>query len=295
MNLLRKIQYNQYWNIGICEQTPEELVSDKSLKPVSWLKHHYRDRWFADPFILGVTKEEITVLVEERMIVGDKGYLSELVVERKTNKIKKRYVILEIDSHLSYPAIYRKDGHIYVYPENALGGPLKMYEYDAATHRLTNPKIVLDERVADSTILESEGRFYLIATKYPESQEKAYLFISDRFDGPYEQLGEEPVQWSRSCSRPGGNWFIINNSIYRPAQNCEKRYGSALKLMCVDNLDPFQEHEVFTVLPLNYKYNLGVHTINFLDGVAVIDGYGYICPLMGRLYYNLRSLMGKRN
>lgn len=295
MNLLRKIQYNQYWNIGFCEQTPDELIHKKKLNAVNWLKHPYRDRWFADPFLLYVSPNVITVFVEERMVIADRGYLSELVIDKKTFEIKERYVILETDSHLSYPAIIKKDGHIYVYPENALGGPLKMYKYDTVNHCLTNPKVVLNERVADSTIYESEGKFYLIATKYPESQEKAYLFVSDRFDGPYEQLGEEPVQWSRSCSRPGGNWFVINNSVYRPVQDCEKHYGSALKMMCVDSLDPFQEHEVFTIHPLNYKYNLGVHTINFLDGVAVIDGYGYLCPLFGRLYYNLRCLMGKRN
>lgn len=295
MSLIRKVQCNQNWNIGFCELSPEEFISSGRLGGVVWMKNPYKDRWFADPFILRVTDNEIVIFVEERMIFGAKGYLSELVIDRKTIEIKNRYVILEIDSHLSYPAIIRDKERVLVYPENALGGPLKMYEFDLANHQLINPKVILNERVADSTILESNGKYYLIAVKYPESLEKAYLYMSEKFDGPYEQIGEKPVQKSRSCSRPGGNWFIINNSIYRPAQDCEKHYGGALKMMCVDNLDPFQEHEVFTVLPLNYKYNLGVHTINFLNGVAVIDGYGYLCPLLGRLYYNLRSLMGKRN
>ena len=34
MNLLQKIQYSQNWNIGFCEQTPEELLKDKALKPI---------------------------------------------------------------------------------------------------------------------------------------------------------------------------------------------------------------------------------------------------------------------
>jgi hypothetical protein len=161
-----------------------------------------------------------------------------------------------------------------------------MYEYDLASHQLVNPKVILDGRVADSTILEKDGKYYLIAVKYPESLEKAYLYESNKFDGPYRQIGDEPVQLSRSCSRPGGNWFYANNNLYRPAQDCSVNYGGALKVMQVDTLNPFQEKEVFSIQPLNYKYNLGVHTIDFLNGLSVIDGYGYLYPLFGRLYYS---------
>lgn len=287
MNSLRqRLICNQNWNIGFCELTPDEFILSGKLGRVVWMKNPYKDRWFADPFLLNVTEDTITVLVEERMVIADRGYLSELSIDRKTYEIKEQYVILETDSHLSYPAIIRKDGHIYIYPENALGGPLKMYEYDSINHQLVNPKVILDERVADSTILEKDGKYYLIAVKYPESLEKAYLYESDKMDGSYEQIGDGPVQLSRSCSRPGGNWFYVNKSLYRPAQDCSVNYGGALKVMRVESLHPFQEQEVLTVHPLNFKYNLGVHTINFLNGVAVIDSYGYLYPLFGRFYYS---------
>jgi len=285
-SLRRRLICNQNWNIGFCDLTPEEFISSRKLGRVVWMKNPYKDRWFADPFLLDVTEDSITVFVEERMVIADRGYLSELVIDRRTLEIKERYVILAPDSHLSYPAIIRKDGHIYVYPENALGGPLKMYEYDSVNHQLMNPKVILNERVADSTILEKGGKYYLIAVKYPESLEKAYLYVSDEMDGPYKQVEEAPVQMSRSCSRPGGNWFYANNNLYRPAQDCSVNYGGALKLMRVESITPFQEHEELTVQPLNYKYNLGVHTINFHNGLAVIDGYGYLYPLFGRLYYS---------
>lgn len=285
-SLRQRLICNQNWNIGFCDLTPEEFISSGKLGRVVWLKNPYKDRWFADPFLLDVTENAITVFVEERMVIADRGYLSELVIDRKTLEIKEHYVILETDSHLSYPAIIRKNGHIYVYPENALGGPLKMYEFDTASHKLINPKVILDERVADSTILEKDGKYYLIAVKYPESLEKAYLYESDKIDGLYNQISDAPVQMSRSCSRPGGNWFYANKNLYRPAQDCSVNYGGGLKVMQVDALNPFQEKEVFSIQPLNYRYNLGVHTINFLNGVAVIDGYGYLYPLFGRMYYS---------
>ena len=285
-SFLQRVQCNQNWNIGFCELLPEKFVSSGQLGHVVWMKNPYKDRWFADPFLLSVTEDTMTVFVEERMVIADRGYLSELIIDRKTYEIKARHVILETDTHLSYPAILRKDGHIYVYPENALGGPLKMYKYDTANHLLVSPKVILNERVADSTILEYDEKYYLIAVKYPESLEKAYLYKSEKFDGPYEQMAETPVQIERSCSRPGGDWFTVNNKLYRPAQDCERNYGGALKIMRVNSLNPFHEEETFSIQPLTFKYNLGVHTINFLDGMAVIDGYGYLYPLFGRLYYS---------
>jgi len=291
MNLLRKIQYNQIWNIGFCDQTPEDLIQNKAIKSISWLKHTYRDRWFADPFILSVSDDKITVFVEERKIDADKGYLSELVIDRKTFEICERYVILDIDSHLSYPAILRKEGRVFVYPENALGGPLKMYEYDSQSHCLGNPRIILDELVADSTMLEYEGRYYIIATKYPRSQEKAYLYVSNTYTGPFYPVDKDPVQISRACSRPAGEWFVVKNKLFRPAQDCETHYGGALRIMQVDNLSPYNEKNVIVIHPWDFRYNLGVHTINFLDGVTVIDGYGYLFPFWGRVYYGCRKLL----
>ena len=285
-SLRQRLICNQNWNIGFCDLTPEEFISSGKLGHVIWMKNPYKDRWFADPFLLNVTNKLITVFVEERKVVADRGYLSELVIDRDTFEIKERYVILESDSHLSYPAIIRKGEHIYVYPENALGGPLMMYEYDAKNHQLVNPIVILSERVADSTILEYDGRYYLIAVKYPESLEKAYLYSSGSLFGPYTQLGDVPVQISRSCSRPGGNWLTVNNNLYRPAQDCTENYGGALKVMNISSLSPFQEKEVLRVCPLNFRYNLGVHTINFLEGLAVIDGNGYLFPVFGRFYYS---------
>lgn len=294
MKILRMIQCDQNWNIGFVEQTPEELISDGGLKTIKWLKNPYKDRWFADPFILNVTKDDITLFVEERKIIADKGHLSELVVDRHSLAIKERHVILDVDSHLSYPAIIRREGKIFAYPENALGGPLKIYEYDEYNHKLVNPRIILDEQVADSTMLEYEGKYYIIATKYPEAPlEKAYLFTSATFDGPFTQVGTHPVQSNKACARPGGNWFLVNDILYRPAQNCTKNYGGALEVMKVESLMPFTQEHVLSIQPNSYKYNLGIHTINFCDGMAVVDGYGYVFPLIGRFYYFVRNIVGK--
>lgn len=292
MNFLQKIQYNQNWNIGFCEQTPEELLKDKSLKPIQWMKHPYKDRWFADPFILKVTEDDIVVFVEECPMEKPKGILCELVLDRKTKRLKQRFVLLELDTHLSYPAIIRFDGKIFVYPENGASGRLNIYEFDETKHRLINPVCILQEAVADATIIEYEGHYLMVATKYPETQQEAFLFQSESLFGPFIQVIEKPIQSNRSCSRPGGNWFIIDNVLYRPAQDCSQKYGAALSLMEIEDNCNKNELLALYLNPLKGRYCLGLHTLNFKSGICVIDGYGYLYPLFGRLYYSsfVRSL-----
>lgn len=294
MRLIDKLSYSQYWNIGFCEQTPVELISDRKLKHIQWLKHPYTDRWFADPFIFKITENEIVVFVEECVINRPKGIISELIIDRESMHLKKRYVLLELDTHLSYPIIYNYGEKTYVCPENGQSGNLTLYEYDSTNHRLINPQIILNEAVADATIIAHDSFYYLFATKYPKTQCDLYLYQSDSFFGPYHQIGDKTVQHHPSCSRLAGNIIKLKDSFYRPSQNCVLRYGESLSIMqgCF-NKASYSELLSFCLKPKCFRYNLGIHTLNFNDNYLVVDGYGYRYPLIGRLISFLRLLKRK--
>lgn len=290
MNIIRKIQYNQYWNIGFCEQTPEELMHEGRLRPIKWLKHEYDDRWFADPFILRATEDEIVVFVEECPMDNPKGIICELVINRKTMNIKERHVLLDKKTHLSYPAIIMHDGKVYVYPENGASGKLNIYEYDEANHRLFNPVCILDEAVADATIVKRESLYFMSATKFPNTQECAFLYVADSPFGPFRQATPMPYQTTRNCSRQGGDFIVVEDKVYRPAQDCTERYGSSLNIMEIKDFNEgVQQKKVFRIEPVKGRHSLGLHTLNFADGFCVIDGYGYYKPFLGRLYYGVRK------
>lgn len=296
MNIIRKIQYNQFWNIGFCEQTPEELIHEGGLGQIKWLKHSYHDRWFADPFILRANKNEIVVFVEECLMESPKGIICELVIDRKTISLKERYVLMEKETHLSYPAIIRQDGKVYVYPENGASGKLNIYEYDEKNHCLMNPTCILDEAVADATIVKREGIYFMSATKFPNTQECAFLYVADSPFGPFRQAAPMPYQTAKDCSRQGGDFLVVEDKVYRPAQDCTERYGSSLNIMEIKDFNEgVQEKKVFCIDPVKGRYSLGLHTLNFADGFCVVDGYGYYKPVLGRLYYDVRRVIRKNS
>lgn len=291
MNLFRQIQYSQNWNIGFCFTSADDVIANKGVKGIKWLNHPYKDRWFADPFIYSVTENEIVIFVEELLIEKPKGYLVELIINKKTMTLVNRYVLLDLPTHLSYPAFFRYEGKLYVYPENGASRKLNCYEYDEFNHKLINPICILNEALADSTILQKkENEYYLISTKVPEVQEKAYLYKSCSPIEKFTLVQETPIQLNRKYSRPAGNWFNVSGLLYRPAQDCVKGYGNAISIMQVDNMEPYKEHLTFTIKPLSFRYNLGIHTINFFikngESLTVIDGYGYYRPILGRIYYS---------
>lgn len=289
-----KLLYAQNWNIGFCKQFPEALISSKSLERIQWLKHPYRDRWFADPFIYKVTDDEIIVFVEECPIENPKGIICELVIDRRTMRLKERYVLLELDTHLSYPAIIREEGKVYVYPENGFSGKLNIYEYDEAKHCLANPICILDEAVADASIIKTGGKYLLICTHYPDTQEKAYIYESASLFGPFKKISDNPFQTLLSCSRPGGNWIEVGKELYRPAQNCEIRYGGSLSIMKCKPVETVIVEEVcFEIQPVSRRYNLGIHTLNFYQDTCVIDGYGYSHPLFAKTYLPISTYIRK--
>ncbi len=284
MGLLKNIQNGSNWNIGFCDMTPEELVSEKRLRPIQWMKHPYKDRFFADPFIYKVTSQEIIVFAEEYVFDNPPGLIVELVIDRNTKRLKQRYELLRLPTHLSYPAIIREDGVTYVYPENGASEKLNIYRYDEIEHKLMEPICILNEAVADATMYKlNNGKFLLVATKYPENQENAYCYESLSVKGPFVPQSEAPFQTSRSCSRPAGNFFEAYGQLYRPAQNCVGSYGASTNVMEFD-ASTLREKVIFELKPQGRRYPLGLHTINFYEGLCVVDGLGYLYPTLGKWY-----------
>lgn len=287
-NLIRRIKSTYNYNVGFVEISPDEFVSQKGFgdRKVEWMRHGYNDRWFADPFILNADDECIIVLAEEKKY-GHPGSLVRLKVSRFGKKLIERVALLELSTHLSYPIPIEIDGNVFIYPENSQSGRLNIYQYNNG-EVLKNAKNLIDEPLNDSTIYFDRKKdcFYLIATHTDiDPHDNALLFKSHKLTGPWSEVYKSPIISDKRFARPGGNFFVAGNKLYRPAQDCVGSYGNSLHIMQVDSFEPWKESEVFHLVPSSFKYSEGLHTLNFhSSGVAVIDGNGYAYPIIGRLF-----------
>ena len=90
----------------------------------------------------------------------------------------------------------------------------------------------------------------------------------------FEPHPANPVKTNICSSRPAGNFFIENDILYRPAQDCSKTYGGRIALNKITKLTTteFEEETVGYINPVkNSFYNKGIHTISSAGNYTVID------------------------
>jgi len=281
-----KYIYSHNWNIGFSATTPESLIKKGQLERIKWLKHSYKDRFFADPFVVNSDDSIINVLVEELPFSEKKGRIARLIIDNKSKRLIERHTILELESHLSYPAFHKLNGKIYLFPENSASGKLSVYEYNENSNSVIKTGIMISEPMTDATLFNYNNEYWLFASKVPESNEKLFLYHSENFQGEYTCTNNGgPIVTGLSSSRPAGNIFTIDGNIYRPAQNSSERYGAGMMIQQIVKLskDEFTEKNILSITPHSFKYNLGTHTINFYEGGCVVDGYGYLYPMAGHI------------
>ncbi len=286
-----KIQSN-FWDIGFVEKDLREVLSSDRLD-VHWMKHSYNDRWFADPYILKMTSSEIVLLVEELCYKTSKGRIAKLVVDRNNYTLKDMKVLLDLNTHLSFPVIFKKEGKVYILPENSQSGTWTIYQYIEADDRLEKIKKVSNLPLTDATLFRApDGTNYVLSTRMPNPNEgDLYVF---KFDKESLEIDDEPVQvipFEKNNARNAGDIFVANGKLYRPAQDCDGSYGKGIYIQELSydskSLFSFKDVKYFTS---DYKrLDMGYHTFNTKDSVIVIDGHGHRFKKLFRLYIKLGS------
>lgn len=278
MNIFDRIadkMFRKQWNIGFAKADIGDIIVHRRLPDFKWLPIQKPHRFFADPFIFKTPEGTLNVIYEDYSSDEQYGKISLAKLDDRFKPLSSK-LILDTGSHLSYPNVFRREGKTFVMPEASKGGDLICYEYDFAKDALVNPRTVMaNEPLLDSTILEYNGKFWLFATKRgKDSNNLLYIYFSDRFDSGYQPHAGNPVKNSLDGSRPAGNFVHLDGQIYRPSQNCAEYYGKSITFNRIKKLTEheFEEEAVIAINPPRKGgFSYGIHTINAVDDVIVID------------------------
>ncbi len=273
---------NYKYNIGfIRTDSIEQLITcEKNDAQIIWVNRGaYNKGWIADPFILSVDENDIVVLVEEWIDELSRGRLSKLTIDKNDYIVKSVKPVLEAQTHLSFPNIWRENDKVYVFPENYQSGGLYIYEYDFTNDSLKDKRLLVAEPLLDAQLVKINSVYYLFGIK--ESNGKLqnnymYIYKSKSLFGPYT-LHQE-IYNNKKKERGAGAIIECNGHLYRPAQCCENGYGKSLVFyqLELDSNELFSEIEVGRILhnPKG-RYNEKLHTFNRMDNYVVFDGNEY--------------------
>jgi hypothetical protein len=286
------------WNIGISRGDIKQIIRDKKCNlSFKWLPLNGSGKSIADPFLFRSKEGELNIIYEDFSMVdlNKYGTLEMFTLSEEFNIIAAQK-ILDTKSHISYPFVFKENETTYIIPESRKKNKVSIFEYDFDTNSLKNEKVLIDNcPLLDSTILKYHDKYWLFATLgdnlYDHS--KLYIYYADNLHGPYTAHPKNPVKFSLKSSRPAGNFIVVDGEIYRPSQNCEMHYGHSITINKIIKLDEFEYIEQ-PHLELSAEkgsgFNEGLHTINILDDIIVIDGIRMVFKpfLKGQLFFQKR-------
>ena len=280
---IHNLKFNK-WNLAFIEEPLGEIIEKGEYK-LHWMKGNNCRQWFADPFILEVTKTKIICLVEELSYSTMKGRIAKLEIDRHSYRLMNTKILLDLPTHLSFPYIYRKGTEVFVLPENSASGSSTIYKYDIYADVLTPLHKIAERPFTDATIFRDGANSYLLSTELPTpngQQLNIFEFSDDTFKSAQKPL--QSVYFDNRRARNAGEMFRFGDKLYRPAQDCNGGYGKGVILQEV-HLDQsgFHFHDVCSLYPDSWVYNMGYHTFNHYKGLTVIDAHGYRFLLLGRI------------
>lgn len=228
--------------------------------------------FYADPFFSDAPKG---ILVEA---LNRRSGLGELVIVEGD----RHRPVSDGRGHYSYPSTINVNGDQLIVPEICLWSPPRLYAL--AGDRLSEVaplRVAGSPRIADPTLVEHEGHFYLFGSPVSHGTNILNLWTSDRLEGLFEPHPESPLRISPQGGRMAGGLLRIGGRLIRFGQSFERLYGDGIVAFEVEALTPdtYRERRIGSI---RFRDRTGPHTLNVKDGELVFDWYRHgFDPLAG--------------
>ncbi len=237
-----------------------------------------KDRFWADPFVISQDNKHF-IFIEEFLYKNKKGHLNCIVLDSQ-GKMEDSKIILEKPYHLSYPFIFKYHDKWFLVPESAENKTVDLYECIEFPFKWELKRNLLEGFSAyDSTLHFVNDRIWLFCT-IQQSEEGSpnddlHLFSTNNLlEGKWTPHPKNPVVSDPYTARPAGKIFNHKGMWYRPSQVCIPRYGYALSINRIDQLDEKFYHETTITqnTPNWHKQLISNHTYNSSNQLTITDG-----------------------
>jgi hypothetical protein len=264
------------WNVGV--ESAESTRRGLAAVAPHWLPERRRG-YFADPFP-GHRDGVTAVLVEEFDERQGTGTISAVV--REGDRWTTSSCVIDPGVHASYPFLVEDGGSLYCVPETARAGCVQAWRCARFPDEWRADFTVVDAPVIDPTLVRWEGRWWMFGTlRGPESNASLRIWSADELHGPWAAHPLNPVKTDVSSARSGGTPFVVDGTLYRPAQDCSRGYGGSVVVNRVDRLDltAFSECPVATLAVSTGRYPAGSHTLSRGGSLVAVDGKRHVVSL----------------
>ncbi|MCK1715315.1 MULTISPECIES: hypothetical protein [unclassified Bradyrhizobium] len=233
-------------------------------------------RFYADPFPVRWRGRTFVFFEDLDHRVG-KGIISAIEFD-ETGPIGEVVPVLEEPWHLSYPFLIEDNGELWMIPESSTNRDVALYKCVRFPDKWERHATLFSGiELSDVTITRHNGMNYLFAAWRDGTagySDSLAIFYAKSLLGPWLPHASNPVLIDRASARPAGNFVTVNETLWRPVQDCAGGYGAALGLAEIVELSPttFKQIVRHTLGPGPAWPGRKLHTFNRCGQLEVIDG-----------------------
>ena len=232
-----------------------------------------RGCFWADPCAIKA-EDRYYVFIEEYVDAAGKGHISVIELD-KTGIVSGPTKVLQRDYHLSYPFVFEWNNAYYMVPESGANGTIELYRAKSFPLEWELEKVLMTGVPAkDATLAEIDGTWWMFVSIAENCiPDELSLFYATSPLGPWIPHPNNPVKSDVRSSRPAGSLFNWNGSLYRPAQDSSGRYGYAISINKITQLDRehFHEEQVSRILPNWHRDVVATHTLSIAGDLTIVD------------------------
>jgi hypothetical protein len=234
-------------------------------------------RFWADPHC--VEKHgAIHVFFEDASLKTGKGRIATMTVGAD-GRYSTPATVLERPYHLSYPFIFRWNDDYFMIPESAENRAIELYRclHFPDQWRFEH-NLMEDVRAYDTTLVQYQGRWWMFANiaehEAASTWDELHVFDSDQpLSRDWRPHPLNPVVSDVRRARPAGRLIFEQGRLYRPSQDSSGRYGRALCINEVLELNghSYRECLVARVEPDPNQGLMAVHSYSTAGPLAFMD------------------------
>lgn len=263
------------WNIGVLHQPIHTLLDENASANVRWFPPPSIGKSRMEPFGYRPADGELHVLYRKADNRSGHNAIARLR-PKPDNILKRSRSMMDVNGQHAYPFTIALEGAPHVICTLLRENRTDLMRINATNEGFDPVATLLHHALHAPTLIEHNGRWWLMGTRDPLPDTALYLYHADSPLGPFTEHPMNPVLCDARSARPAGTPFVYQGVLWRPGLDATLSDGrSAIVLNKVVELSPdrFREEPSRRIESFGYTaYGEAVRTLCAMGDQTLVDG-----------------------